>query len=168
MAAQITHIFQLPTALRGYHVYSNTEDWAPHRGERIIFQQERNNSHGQFAVCGQTSFPGRRHQVTVGHVPREITRHVWYAIGYGAYLSAEVQDPVPRRSPLEQGGLEILLELTVSLEDFEKLKGLRRKISSITFHDYQDDSKGILKKMGVEENEKSSEDESDGDYERDE
>ena len=139
MAAQITHIFQLPTALRGYHVYSNTEDWAPHSSARAE-QPPRS-----ICCCGQTSLPG--------NVPREISRHVWYAIEYGAYLSAEVQDPVPRRSPLEQGGLEILRELTVSWEDFEKLEVLRKKISSITFYDYQDDSREILRDMGVEEHE---------------
>ena len=86
MAAQISHIFQLPTALRGFHVYKNTENWAPYRGERIIFQQERNNPHDRFAVGGQASFPGRPRPVTVGHVPREISRHAWYAIEHGAYL----------------------------------------------------------------------------------
>ena len=76
MAVQILHIFQLPTALHGFHVYKSTGNLVPYRVEWIIFQQERNTPHDRFAVCSQASFAGRPRPVTVGNVPREIWRQI--------------------------------------------------------------------------------------------
>jgi len=54
------------------------------------------------------------------------------------------------------------LQLTVSRKDFEKLENLRKKISSVTFHDYQDDSEYISRDNGlVKKVEESSEDDGD-------
>ena len=104
-ATGITHIFQHAGALRGFHVYSNTENWVPFKGEHLIFEQEYNNIHDEFAVAGKTSnLPGRDTPITVGHVPREISRFVWFAIYHGASITARVADPQPIRSPLVQGG----------------------------------------------------------------
>ena len=91
-----------------------------------------------FIKSGKThtmaSFPCCPRLVTVGDVLPEIWRYAWYAIEHDAYFTAEVDDPVPCQSPSVQGGLEILLQLTVSWEDFDKLEILRKKISIFTFH----------------------------------
>ena len=52
----------------------------------------------------------------VGHVPHEIARHIWFALQKGATISATVVDSKPRKSPLVQGGLEILIDMTGFLD----------------------------------------------------
>ena len=114
--AGISHVFTHPSVLRGFHVYGNTVNWDPFLGELLTFEQEHANPHDQFAVAGQTLLNGRR-SITVGHVPREVSRYIWYALEYGAIITARVSDPTPKRSPLVQGGLEIPLVMTISWND---------------------------------------------------
>ena len=142
-------MFNHPGVIRGYHVYGNTENWKPYVGEYIAFRQEHANPHDRFAVIGQSDINGRV-AITVGHVPREISRHIWYALHYGAVITARVTDPTPKWSPLVQGGLEISLEMTISWDDFGKTEILRKKLNSVSFGDYTDDSVDILTEMGVD------------------
>ena len=44
----------------------------------------------------------------VGHVPLELSRHLFFAMKHGCNLTAEVIEKKPHRSNLTQGGLEIL------------------------------------------------------------
>ena len=107
MASAATHCYQFTTALRGFHVYYNTVNWKPFVGQKVTFICERNNPHDNFAVCGKTILPGKLVNSVVGHVPREIARHIWFALQRGATISAPVVDSKPRKSPLIQGGPEI-------------------------------------------------------------
>ena len=66
---------------------------------------EHHNNHDRFAAAGQSFLRGRLTQVTVGHVPRELSRYIWHAIDRGAICDATLLDPTPRSSPLVQGGL---------------------------------------------------------------
>ena len=60
---------------------------------------------------------------TVGHVPREQSRILWYFLSHGGKLTAEVTGR-RRRSPLVQGGLEIPCTFTVkAVADPENLRG---------------------------------------------
>ena len=77
------------TALRSFHVYSNTVNWRPYVGQKITFKREHSNLH-PFAVAGKTMFKGKITPVAVGHVPRELARYVWYAIMEGAKFEAVV------------------------------------------------------------------------------
>lgn len=51
----------------------------------------------------------------VGHIPREISRYTYYFIKHGGSVSATVQSTQRRKSPIEQGRLEILIEVTVKI-----------------------------------------------------
>ena len=84
----------------------------------------------------------------VCHVPREIARHIWFALQKGATISATVVDSKPRKSPLGQGGLEILIDMTVFWTSAEKLETLRKMIETVNFHSYEDESTTLLKEMG--------------------
>ena len=75
-----SNAFTAEMALRGFHVYRNTENWAPIIGEELTFMPEHHNSHDRFAVAGQSFLPGRLAPVTVGHVQRELSRYIWHAI----------------------------------------------------------------------------------------
>ena len=51
----------------------------------------------------------------VGHIPQEISRFVWFFIERG-----EVVDGKCHRSPIANGGLEILLTFTFGLPDVKR------------------------------------------------
>ena len=60
----------------------------------------------KFAVCGKALLPGKIAPVVVGHVAKELSIHIWFAIQKGAKVSAVVDNIKPKPSPLLQGGLE--------------------------------------------------------------
>ena len=49
--------------------------------------------------------------ITVGHVPREISRYIYYFIRHGGMIDGHVADLAKRRSPIPAGGTEINLKL---------------------------------------------------------
>ena len=81
-------------------------NWDPYVGQNIIFKREYNNKHGRFAVAGNTTLKRYIAPITVVHVPREHSRHTWYATQEGAQFEATVHNAKVRPSPLVQGGLE--------------------------------------------------------------
>ena len=58
--------------------------------------------------------------VTVGHVPREISRAVWFFLERGGSLTGKVAEEIYRPSPIAKGGLEILLLVEFKLSDQER------------------------------------------------
>ena len=106
---------QFVTRLRGYHVYRTK--WKPHLKHPPIFKQKRNNEHDRFPVAGQTNLPGTLSPSTVGHIPLELLRYIWYALERGASVNAEVKSVKYKPSPLVQGGLEIPIKVTVRWAD---------------------------------------------------
>ena len=73
-------------------MYRNTENWTPVKGQQLTFHREFHNVYDRFAVAGKTLLPGKLAPSTVGHVPREISLHIWYALRYGAMITAEVNN----------------------------------------------------------------------------
>ena len=41
--AIIIEHFQIESALRGYHMYRNTENWTPVKGQQLTFHRELHN-----------------------------------------------------------------------------------------------------------------------------
>ena len=85
-------------------------------------------------VAGKTMLKGKIAPVTVGHVPQELARYIWYAIMEGAKFEAVVHQEKP--SPLVQGGLE----MKAIWESQEKLSILSSKVAEI---DYPVDSEYV-------------------------
>ena len=138
------------TALQGYHVYRT--NWKPHLKQPLTFKQEKNNEHDRFAVAGQTKLPGALSPSTVGHIPLELSRYIWYALQRDASVNAEVKSANYKPSPLVQGGLEIPIEVTVRWADERGLQILKEKVDSVRYpvgdeENYIDDSKEILKSI---------------------
>ena len=84
--------------------------------QEITFKQEKDNKHDRFAVVGQTNLPGTLFLVTVGHIPIELSRYVWFSLKRGSSLMGQVKSIKYERSPLVQGGLEIPVEVAVHWE----------------------------------------------------
>ena len=85
---EMAQSYEFLTALRSFHVYSNTGNWRPYVGQKIPFEREHSNPHDRFVVAGNIMFEGKIAPVTVGHVPRELVRNVWYAIMEGEKFEA--------------------------------------------------------------------------------
>lgn len=89
----------------------------------LYFQvvHEEGNPFDKFAMALRTS-EERVEPVTVGHIPLEISRHVYYFMKEEeGVVSAQVQSTVRRRSLISQGGLEIPISLSCHHEQQEIL-----------------------------------------------
>ena len=55
----MANTFEYFTGLRGFRVYSNTENWKLRTGQKISFKREHNSNYDKFAVPGKTLLKGR-------------------------------------------------------------------------------------------------------------
>ena len=73
---------------------SNKGNWKPHIGQKIFLKRVHNNNYNKLAAAAaaKTLLKGRIRVVTVGHIPRELSLHAWYAIQKRAKFQATVDD----------------------------------------------------------------------------
>ena len=76
------------TGNRGFHVYRRS--WKPYVQQEIELQEEKNNKHDKYAVAGLTKLPGKLALCVFGHIPREISRYIWFTLTGGAVISTKV------------------------------------------------------------------------------
>ena len=112
-------------------MYSNTLNWKPHIRQKISFKLEHNKNYDKFAVADKTLLKARIVAVTVGHVPRELSRQTWYAIQKGAKFQATVYDTKAKPLPLIQGGLEIPIKVKIIWSQEEKLLKFKAKVEKV-------------------------------------
>ena len=110
--------FSFLCGLRGYHEYRIL--WTPVLDEILAVRPEIGNSFDHYAIaaykrCGAT-------EQMVGHLPREISRFMYFITFHGAQIVCKVINTHHRRSPLVQGGLEIPIEVTVSMDSSDANK----------------------------------------------
>ena len=152
----MTLICEFTTALRGFHVYRC--DWKPYLNQPIEFKRELDNPHDRFAVAGKTKLHGKLCAVIIGHVPKEMSCRVWYAIRQGAEFSGMVKSVVPKPSPLLQGGLEIIITVIAKWQNSKGMDVLKSYVEKVVYPEnteYCDDSSQILK--DILDNDQSSE-----------
>ena len=143
-----TGTFHFITGLRGFYVYKDI--WKPSLNQFINFKQERNNRYDRFAVARMTKLPVTLAASIVGHMPRELSCFIWYAIERGARITATLVSTQAKDSPLVQGGLEIPVILKVEWENEINLQRLKKKVASLSYsleEDYVDESKDILEEI---------------------
>ena len=143
-----TGTFNFITGLRGVHVYRDI--WKSSHNQFINFKQERNNHYDRFAVVGMTKLPGTLAASIIGHMPRELSPFIWYAIERGARITATLVSTQAKNSPLVQGGLEIPVIIKVEWENEIKLQRLKKKVANLSYsleEDYVDESKDILEEI---------------------
>jgi len=73
--------YHMESVVHGHHSYKNV--WTPFVGEVLHVEQEAHNPEDRFAVAVLKTG-------IVGHVPREISRIVWYFIEHNGTVSCEV------------------------------------------------------------------------------
>lgn len=101
-----------PCGVRGFHHYNSI--WQPVLHETFQARPENGNTHDRYAIA-TVKIVGGREQI-IGHLPREISRFSWFIMSYGATITVQVVDINRRRSPLVQGGLEIPVKVTISMQ----------------------------------------------------
>lgn len=126
--------FEFRSAVRGYHVYRDT--WKPYVSESLRCEYEPDNLFDMFAikVCLDKNI--------VGHLPREISRPTKFLLDRGAQIVAAISSTVVRRSPLFQGGLEVLCNVKVSMPKTVKGQELMdryKEMVSNLYHEPDDD-----------------------------
>ena len=111
--------FKFCSAVLGYHVYRDT--WKPYVSECLRCEHEIDNLFDMIAikVCLDNSI--------VGHLPREISRATKFLLDRGALINATIRSTIVRRSPLFQGGLEVLCTVEVSMPKTVKSQELMNR-----------------------------------------
>ena len=106
--ANYSKTFEFTSAVRGYHVFRQV--WEPYLEEILLCYQEIGNDFDFFSIKTCTG-----DDVTVGHLPREISQPTKFLIDQGAVVKSKITSSHYRRSPLLQGGLEIQCIISVTL-----------------------------------------------------
>ena len=118
---------EMEIAARGWHVYGKTVWQSPRKGEKLTAEKETNRDAldiDPYAVAWMLIRKSKLTPDIVGHVPREISRFIWYFFTHGGKMEATVLSVRPLRSPIPSGGLEIMLmaKLTINEKDTKILK----------------------------------------------
>ena len=70
-------------------------------------------------------FPGKLAPDIIGHIPREISRHVWYVMEKWADVTTFVIGTRPKRLQLIQGGVEIVIMVNVEWDNAGSIRTLK-------------------------------------------
>ena len=79
--------------------------------EMLNYRRQHNNAFDCFAINSLEADPGR----TTGNLSMEITRATKFLMNRGAKVIVKLTEIYYRRSPLVEGGLEILCLLVVKM-----------------------------------------------------
>ena len=95
---------------RGYHVYRETTWKNIVLHQQVTVLKETNSMSIDIdPYCCRITIKRvyRIGDITVGHIPRELSRFVFYFIHEGGSVTGTVANLTPRPSPIPEGGIEI-------------------------------------------------------------
>ena len=98
-----------------------------------ICKRRKKNPYDRFANSGSAKIPGKIGRVVVGHIPRELSRYMWYALDSGVIIPGKVISDKHKPSPLFQGGLEIPIKAFVSWSNEKSMTILKEKVKSVNY-----------------------------------
>ena len=104
--------------LRGYHEYRHL--WTPVLHETLTARPEIGNCFDRYAIAAYQQFGATKR--IVGHLPRELSRYLYFIIFHGAHIKCKVINTNHRRPSLVQGGLEIPVEVIESMDSSDANK----------------------------------------------
>ena len=115
---------------------------------------------------------GRIGEVTVGHIPRELSRFVFYFIHEGGSVTGTVAGITPRPSPIPEGGLEIPIIMHFVHESKVILRKMKtfvddqvKKMTEIFRFESTEEAKEEEEDEAIEEIVVQSDDNNEGDFE---
>ena len=125
--------FQTKVASRGFHIYKNTTWENVNIGQEISVQLETNEDSKKIdPYCCAKNIMVSGKLETVGHMPREVSRHTYFYIKEeGGRIDGSVLSTCYRPSPIPSGGLEISLMMTFKSPRYithQKMKDFMTKL----------------------------------------
>ena len=133
--------FKAKIASRGYHVFKETSWSVAKEGDEAKVELETNkisNKIDPYACAIRAKEEYFKVWKTVGHIPRGISRHVYFFIkSEGGSVNGIVISTKYRTSPIPAGGLEIPLLLTFSCSkavNFGKMKTFVQTLYDYNFN----------------------------------
>ena len=124
-------------ASRGWHFYGTTIWQNPKEGE-ILKAEEKNKEeliHDPYSIAWKRKCKEKLVAEVVDHASREISRAVNFFLRRGRKLITKVSDCKCRRSPIANGGLEIPVMTTFSINEEKKRYLDRMKVVVETNYD---------------------------------
>ncbi len=115
---------RVESVIRGYHVYK--DDWNPEIGDIFDVEIEETNIHDRFSCAVIVN------SQTVGHIPREFSKTVFYFLRNSGLAQGSVIGK-RKRSAVHMKGLEIpcTYEFTAEKRKLHTLKKLLRKVNDL-------------------------------------
>ena len=155
--------FEMQVASRGWHKYGKTIWKNPKIGELLQAKREANPvalNIDPYSVAWMLKRKDKLVPIVVGHIPREISRFVWFFLGYGGDVKGKVHSQKCQASPIPNGGLEIILTARFSITDKKKeiLEHLKILIEKNYVLQELDNSKAMDDDKEKEEEEHQEED----------
>ena len=105
---------------------------------------ESHNIHNRYTITALKLLPGTIRLSVVCCLPREISRFTYDIIIHGARVSCQVTDIHHRRSPLVQGGLEIPIQVTVTMDLGEGNVKVMKKYEDLVNEHYKEPVNGTF------------------------
>ena len=140
----MAYSFQAQVAARGYHVYRNLTWCNVKQGDLVTVEIETNEESKKVDPysCAIKAMVGQPPQLkTVGHIPREISRHVFFFLKEeNGRIEGSVHSTKYRPSPIPAGGLEIPLMLNFKSTRFithQKMKGFMTSLYSYEYKPHE-------------------------------
>ena len=134
-------ILSCKIASRGWHYYGKNT-WKRPKKDEIVFAEKESSKtaleHDPYSIAWKKKNKSKITADVVGHVPKEISRAVFFFISRSGKVVGRVLDKKCYPSPIPKGGLEILLMVQFKIADekrkyMERLKEIVTKITLQTF-----------------------------------
>ena len=147
-------------ASRGWHVYRKTVWENPKKGEPVFAEQDKSEEAMQadsHAVAWKRKTLSKLTPDVIGHVPRELSRALWFFISHGGTIKGQVASSQYFRSPIARGGLEIMIDCTFTI-DAGKMAIVER-LQQIIDASYTDPTESAIEPIAyIDEQNESDED----------
>lgn len=124
--------FSKSIASRGYHVYRFSTWKNIKKDQKCTFAFETREEAlniDKYSIAIQIFPKDRVAPVTVGHVPLELSRYVYFFMKLGGKVSGYVLSTTYRPSPIPEGGLEIPLMVKFEHEEEHILEQMKEFVN---------------------------------------
>ena len=113
-------IWSTKIASRGWHVYGKSTWKTPKIGQILYAAKESGQialTIDRYSVAWMMKNRSKLTADVVGHIPKEISRAVWFFLEKGGKVQGKVHEERYRPSPIPKGGLEIILSASFIISD---------------------------------------------------
>ena len=134
----MAYSFNATVAARGYHVYKSTTWVEAKVGDKVRVEIETGEESKKIdPYCCAIKASVDQQVKTVGHIPREISRHVYFFLKEeNGSIDGSVKSIQYKPSPIPAGGLEIPLTLTFKSPRYATHLKMKEFVSTLYSFEY--------------------------------